>query len=268
MTIINSLKDANSVVDAWREACSHLMNQSGRKCTNLIYSVKNPSVLSKTDLKVISDFDEFAKKHNLNSSTTVANTIFPVDTYLKYGSSNLYSRYMDEVFPRVTTNWGTYFERMVQRRDPKGNAIKGRDGQPINPLESLTSKVAARLSKGNGTKTHYEMLLDDEALELTTYLPERDRNYQRGGPCLSHASFKVDGQGAISLTAIYRSHFYVERALGNLLGLARLQSFVAQTAGGTVGPLTVHAVSAVLESAAGGADRKAVASFLADVNVK
>lgn len=33
------------------------------------------------------------------------------------------------------------------------------------------------------------------------------------------------------LTAFYRSHFYVQRALGNLFGLAHLQNFVAEQAG-------------------------------------
>ena len=73
------------------------------------------------------------------------------------------------------------------------------------------------------------------------------RSYQIGGPCLSHVSFKIDRNDVLRLTAFYRSHWYIERALGNLIGLARLQCFVAGAAGAKVGPLTIIAAEAVLD---------------------
>jgi hypothetical protein len=53
------------------------------------------------------------------------------------------------------------------------------------------------------------------------------------------------------LTALYRSHYYVEKTLGNLLGLAQLQAFVAKEAGINIGPLICHSTYAVLERYSG-----------------
>jgi hypothetical protein len=49
--------------------------------------------------------------------------------------------------------------------------------------------------------------------------------------CLSFLSFKLDNDNRLMLTAVYRNHYYVERLLGNLIGLARLMAFVSNEAG-------------------------------------
>jgi hypothetical protein len=54
---------------------------------------------------------------------------------------------------------------------------------------------------------------------------------------------------------MYRNHYYVEKLLGNLIGLGQLMSFVASEAGLAVGSLTVlssHAVVDLPKSCAGG----------------
>ena len=53
------------------------------------------------------------------------------------------------------------------------------------------------------------------------------------------------------LTAIYRSHDYRYKALGNLLGLARLQACVANEVGVQLGTLVVHSIYAYLETGRG-----------------
>jgi len=50
------------------------------------------------------------------------------------------------------------------------------------------------------------------------------------------------------LTAIYRSHYYVQKTLGNLLGLAQLHFFVANETGLQIGPLICHSTYATLEA--------------------
>ena len=82
--------------------------------------------------------------------------------------------------------------------------------------------------------------------DLATYDDDDDRGDRMGGPCLSHLSFKVI-EGRVHLAAMYRSHYYLQRAYGNLLGLARLQSFVADQAELDPGPLVCHSTMAVLE---------------------
>ena len=64
-----------------------------------------------------------------------------------------------------------------------------------------------------------------------------------GGPCLSHLSFKTF-QGAVHLTAVYRSHDYAFKVPGNLLGLSRLLSCVARETGQDVGSMVIHSTYA------------------------
>jgi hypothetical protein len=49
------------------------------------------------------------------------------------------------------------------------------------------------------------------------------------------------------VTGVYRSHYYVQRALGNLFGLAHLQHFIAQETGQKMGPLVCHSSMAQLD---------------------
>jgi hypothetical protein len=53
------------------------------------------------------------------------------------------------------------------------------------------------------------------------------------------------------LTAIYRNHPYVTRCLGNLIGLGRLQAFVAREADLRLGSLTCVSTHAQLDTGHG-----------------
>lgn len=268
MTSLNALTDSESLVEAWVKACSALKASPGRACSNLIYSIQNPGQLSADDNGVLLRFDRFSARAGIGSSTTVANTIFPLDSYLKNGLTGLYEDYPKDIYPKVKKNWGNYFDRLIRRKKSQNEYFVDENQNSLNPLDSIVKKIKRRIESGRGTLNHYEMVIADEGYELTTYLPERDRNYPRGGPCLSHLSFKVDSSGAVSLTAIYRSHYYVERALGNLLGLSRLLAFVAKEAGGTIGTLTCLAVHATLEASVENTGRQAIDEFLAECGVK
>jgi hypothetical protein len=50
---------------------------------------------------------------------------------------------------------------------------------------------------------------------------------------------------------MYRYQFFVQKALGNFKGLARLQACVARECGIEVGPLVCHATLATLEEGTG-----------------
>lgn len=267
MTNAHCLPLSKSVVEAWIKACSYLAT-NGRQTHNLLYEITDPSVLDKNDENILINFDNFARQADIGSVTTVANTIFPLDFYLKYGSAELLDTYHTNIYSRVKKNWGNYFDRLTRRRDTKGKLVSDKDGDTLNPLKSVIEKLKRRIDNGNGTFNHYEMSISDEAYELATYVPERDSNYYRGGPCLSHISIKIDKDGKLNLTAIYRSHYYVERALGNLVGLARLQAYIANECGATVGSLVIHAVSATLESKLDSASSTEVSSFLTSSGIK
>lgn len=249
------LDDTPTVVVAWLQATKAL-TLAKKPAYNLVYSITSPDEKSAAEDAIIRKFDAFAVKHNFNPSETVANTIFPLDTYrskYRLGSDAFYDYYLSDVLPRVRKRWGTYFERMITRPNEDGKPML-RGNRRLNPLDLLIEKLKRRVEKKGKTTTHYELSVDDIALEIPTYNPLRDAAYQIGGPCLSHVSFKIDRHNILRLTAFYRSHWYIERALGNLIGLARLQCFVANASGATVGPLTVIAAEAVLDL--GGEGRK------------
>jgi hypothetical protein len=50
------------------------------------------------------------------------------------------------------------------------------------------------------------------------------------------------------LTAMYRNHTYITRCLGNLIGLGRLQAFVAKEAGVKLGSLTCVSTHAEVDN--------------------
>ena len=69
---------------------------------------------------------------------------------------------------------------------------------------------------------------------------------------LAEASrFKLLPEDKVVLTAIYRYHYYIQRALGNLIGLAQLLAFVAEEVGVEIGPLVCHSTYAVLDTEGG-----------------
>jgi protein ImuB len=65
--------------------------------------------------------------------------------------------------------------------------------------------------------------------------------------CLSFLSFKLDHDNKLMLTVLYRNHAYIARGLGNFIGLGRLQKFVADQCGATVGSLTCVSTHAEID---------------------
>lgn len=87
--------------------------------------------------------------------------------------------------------------------------------------------------------------------ELKFYDAEYGRVNGRGGQCLSHVSLKLGPKHELYLTAVYRYQFFVQKALGNFKGLARLQACIAREVGIPVGPFVCHATLATLEEGTG-----------------
>jgi hypothetical protein len=87
--------------------------------------------------------------------------------------------------------------------------------------------------------------------EISLFDPERDVTGSiYGGQCLSFLSFHLipGTPRTVLLTAQYRNHYYVEKLLGNLIGLGRLMAFVARETGATVGSLTVLSTHAQIDT--------------------
>jgi len=219
-----------SCARAWVAAATALVERRD-EAYNVVLGVEDPFTHSVRDNAVINLVDTFLKEHDKHPIVTVANTIFPQSLYDAHGSPAFYAEYLKE-FDRlsVTRRWGRYFERMTRH--------KTADGGTYNPLNDLVEKM--RLQEGR--RVNYT-----SAYELAVYDPLRDRRSLYGGQCLSFLSFKRHPDRGLMLTVMYRNHTYISRCLGNLIGLGRLQAFVASEVGITLGSLTVISTHAKID---------------------
>lgn len=233
---------------AWREAFRAVDSKSGHAAYNVIVDVVDPTAnITRQDARIaiVDDFLSGCDK----SLETVANTIFPSGLYYRYGAPAFFDVFRDNVLKKVRRNerWsGYYFERMMQYPVPAG--------EPPNQLWNIVERIR---------NEHVRAL---NKFELSLFDPARDvDNSPYGGQCLSFLSFKIvpGTEKTLALTAMYRNHFYVEKLLGNLIGLGRLMAFVARETGLRVGALTVVSTHAEIDHP-GGARRQDIAAMVAD----
>jgi hypothetical protein len=241
---------ATTCVDAWLQASTYLLDQADWRAYTVVLEIADPLALPPGDRAVYDLVDGFLRENSQLPISTVVNTIFPAQLYQSHGSRGVYeeypARYPDIQCHSNARNWGTYAMRMIQRTDHAGNTIY--------PLRDLVEKVSSQAKQKGGKHAAYEMGTVDPFTDIPIYDPGRDRRPIMGGPCLSHVSVKLvklTSGHAVHLTGFYRSHWYIQRALGNFLGLAHLQNFIACEAGVQVGPLVIHSSMAQLETSPG-----------------
>ncbi|MDE0658064.1 MAG: hypothetical protein OXI79_00280 [Gammaproteobacteria bacterium] len=190
---------------------------------------------------ILSRIDNFLAGEGALPSHTVAETIFPGWLYKKHGRRGVFEIYPDVEYPTIKTGrpgaWGTYAHRLVRRMD--GN------GKTVNPLEDMLEKMQTEIATDAPKRSCYEIGISHGEFELPLYSTVGDRTRHMGGPCLSHLSFKMYNS-CVHLTAIYRSHDYSQKVIGNILGLARLLDFVAKETSLKVGTLVIHSTYAFL----------------------
>ncbi|MCW8875646.1 MAG: hypothetical protein OQK04_01400 [Kangiellaceae bacterium] len=230
---------------AWFEALKHLyQNATDYIEYNLIVEVRDPVHSNKVSRQIRKSLDQLLadSPDGLYPIQTVADTIFPATEYKAEGMEGVYSTYPKEVYPKIKCNkgntTGTYAYRIVRGKD--------REGEPCNPLKNVIGRLRGQLNKknGGGIRCAYEISVDDvESIPIN-----RNDNGLMGFPCLSHLSFKLNhDRTALNLTAIYRSQDFIQKALGNFLGLARLQDAVARELGIKVGVFVCHATLARMD---------------------
>ena len=217
---------------AWREAVRAVNAQHGHSAYNVIIDVSNPTAnTTRQDLR-IAVVDDFLSDYG-KSVETVANTIFPTGLYYRYGAPAFFEVFRDKVLQKVrrSERWsGYYFERMIQYPAPAG--------EPPNQLWDIVNRIR---------DDHVRAL---NKFELSLFDPKRDVDGSPyGGQCLSFLSFKLlpGAPKTLALTAMYRNHFYIEKLLGNLIGLGRLMAFVARESDLKVGNLTVVSTHAEID---------------------
>jgi hypothetical protein len=241
--------EATTCVDAWLQACDYLLSRTadGWRAYTLVLEIAEPIALPEGDRAVVMLVDRFLASRGGLPINSVVNTLFPALLYQRHGAAGLAQRYLTEIYPSLKRHrdwkWGTYAQRLFQRLDQVGTDIK--------PLETLITKLRSQLALKGPQRAVYELSTVEPFLDIPIYDPTLDRNRPIGGPCLTHLSVKLTADQRLILTGFYRSHFYIQRALGNLLGLAHLQHFIAKEAGLKMGPLVCHSSMAQLESQSG-----------------
>lgn len=217
---------------AWREAVRVVDARPGHDAYNVIIDVADPTANATRQDPRIAVVDDFLSECD-KSVETVANTIFPAGLYYRYGAPAFFDVFRDRVLGKVrrSDRWsGYYFERMMQYPVPAGEP----PNQLWNIVERIRNDQVRALNK----------------FELSLFDPLRDvDNSPYGGQCLSFLSFKIvpETPRRLMLTAVYRNHFYVEKLLGNLVGLGRLMAFVARETGLEVDALTVVSTHAEID---------------------
>ncbi len=223
-------------VSAWRAAVQAVDDRPGHEAQNVIIDVADPLVRSTLADPAVAIVDNFLRQWDAKPIETVANTLFPAALHRRHGSPAFYDRFTTRVRPaaaRGGDRWsGYYFERMINLPRPGGGVAFNQLADIIGRLKDPSVKALNKF-------------------ELSVFDPLRDVDRSPyGGQCLSHASFKpersTDGD-RLHLTVMYRNHYYIEKLLGNLIGLGRLMAFVANEAELEVGALTVVSSHATID---------------------
>jgi len=228
---------ASTRLKAWLEASEWLLGAG--PSFNLLLDIESPGSDGAAAKPAYTAIDELYAEEDAYPLHTVAETIFPGWEYKKRGIKGVFETYAQHEYPHVAkvNQWGTYAQRILRRETKKG---------VTNPLEALIRKMHMARTVTTPFRSCYELSMGSMEYEIPLYRDESDGNKLRQLPCLSHLSFKLF-QDKVHLTAIYRSHDYRHKVVGNLLGLARLQACVAHEVGVGIGGMVIHSTYAWVE---------------------
>ena len=234
----------DNVSHAWSEALQHLVENNG-KAVHLAVAIGRP--LEPEDASIRAALDAFVGERRQVGDTiwptsTVANTMFP---------SAFYRRDRADARERLYELHAKAQRMQLRMRDPENYfnrlvAYPGPDGTTFNQLEFIVDRLIAQRKprkRGGPMSSAYEVgLTVPGGGDLRVQAPGQDRKIM-SFPCLSQISFTLDGD-CLNLAALYRNQYFVTRAYGNYLGLARIGDFIAYEAGlrlGEVVCLATHA---------------------------
>jgi thymidylate synthase len=178
----------------------------------------------------------------LQEIKSVRNTIFPAVWAQRFPEPEELADHYREHYPTLRrfpkNRNGTYFGRLVAY--PMGSS---RDDGAFDQLTDLIKKLRAESSVKAGGKRARRL---SSRYEVNIWKPG-DLPTGMGFPCMAHMSFHLVN-GALHLLAQYRNQYLIERAYGNYLGLAELQTYIAAAAGLTPGELMILASHASLDT--------------------
>jgi thymidylate synthase len=214
-----------------------VLGRPSSEANSVIVGIANPLVQTDVDAAIVAEVDRFLRAKGKLPVNTVANTIFPQSTFDRHGTPAFYEVYLEKVLPRIKrsqADWDRSFQRMI-------SFPSERKGETINRLAGMVEKMKCQVASAPCFADVYE---------ITIYDPLRNPGAIMNRQCLSFLSFKLtDGAPRhLSLTAVYRNHDYMQRLLGDMIGLGRLMKFVADEAAVGVGGLTIVSTRADIDT--------------------
>jgi thymidylate synthase len=242
---------ADSLSEGWLDAVRCLDGIPSGKAVHLLVRILNPLVeVSEIRAEAQLLIDGWNDRQRVENKRfydieTTRNTLFPAAWARRHPEpadlvDHYRARYLDEGdLRKVRANQrGTYFGRIVAY--PRSN------GESADQLTDTVRKLRDELRSRSGPKS--------SRYEINIYNEAKDRN-PISFPCLAHLSVHVH-EGRLHVQAIYRNETLVGRAYGNYLGIAELQSYIAQAAGVELGELLITAGHVELESGVRSAARE------------
>ena len=233
----NPMTPAPTPVSAWVSAARRLKTEGDQH--GLMLHIEGPADFAPGECDVVCRVDTFLRENDKCSVSTVANTIFPAALDRGDGIEALTERYMDVYERRMHRQgeWGRYFQRMVAW--PTGG---GKGASTVNQLAD-NIRTLREMRRG-------EAKFFGNVTEIALFDPVRDLRKKMNRQCLSFIELKPERHGndwRLSMMAVYRNHYYVQRTLGNILGLGRLLQFISDQTGFGVGTLTIQSTHACLD---------------------
>lgn len=233
----NPMTPAPTPVSAWVRAARRLKADGDQH--GLMLHIEDPIGFLPGEDEIVCEVDSFLRDHDKCGVSTVANTIFPAALDRGDGIDALTERYMKVYERRMHRQgeWGRYFQRMVAW--PKGS------GKNAGTVNQLAENIATLRTMRSGEAKFF-----GNVTEIALFDPARDLRKKMNRQCLSFIELKPERDGNVwrlSMMAVYRNHYYVQRTLGNLIGLGRLLAFIANETGFEVGSLTIQSTHACLD---------------------
>jgi thymidylate synthase len=212
----------NNCLTAWKDACNHmLLNGDG---FNLLVEIQNPLAYTQAQLDEITNSGVIDK----TEVSDVVNTIFPVKLHARNAAltnTQFYDRH-EQIYLRGKrmhrknrSRWGNYFLRFTKFGSNRKNQL-----QPI--IDGINNRT-------NDQKACYIMHVSSIDMDNNTRVI--------GNPCLQYVQFGVYNN-ALHLSAVYRNHDFLTKALGNYIGLSKLLEFVCNETNSTMGTVTVQSL--------------------------
>jgi thymidylate synthase len=232
MIVADRAIEAENLSRAWADVIAVLLDAKSHRVPNLTIRIADPTA---EDLQVRSVADQVLADLEKAEITEVANTIFPSEWASDLPVPSDLTEDYREVYPFLKSLGnprGTYFGRLVAYPDDKGK-------EDLNQL----ADVVAKIRKAQDEERVYKC-----AYELNIYCSVRDRNLDRGFPCLSHIGLHIGPDERLNATAHYRSHDALEKGYGNYLGLCGLLNYIAAATGRECGEMMIVAGGAFLSS--------------------